>query len=118
MPQTCTFCLDPILDKNDVHETKCKHAYHKLCMSEYIAYQISNNYSVQCPLCRAEMFEAMSPSSSEIKINRNHTRVQNPPVQHQWHHRQQQNQQIIPSDYWSLHAWASTYMMCRVFLGH
>jgi len=49
-PSSCTICLEPFSQQQEVNETVCKHIYHLQCMKTLL-----NNNIRNCPLCRTEL---------------------------------------------------------------
>ena len=45
----CTICLEDFMDQTDVLVTSCDHAYHKMCIINWL------EKSHMCPLCRHDL---------------------------------------------------------------
>lgn len=66
----CTICLCEYEDKEELRVLKCKHAFHKMCIDQWISKYVNN-----CPICRGEgvKSERHSPSSEDHSHNPNHS---------------------------------------------
>jgi hypothetical protein len=59
----CPICFDEDV-ANDLAITDCGHTFHEHCIDEYIAFNKSKRY-VECPVCRAVIFENLEVISQE-----------------------------------------------------
>ena len=50
MTQTCSICLCDIVRSDKTEKLRCKHIYHKDCITDYLI-----NYNYKCPICRIEI---------------------------------------------------------------
>ncbi|KAJ0975413.1 hypothetical protein J5N97_017378 [Dioscorea zingiberensis] len=69
----CVICLSSISRREEVHELRCDHNFHKSCMKRWL-----KNQGRTCPLCRDNLFGCSDKSNYNLNFGGGETILLNP----------------------------------------